>query len=156
MLVLLGVLPPVCEELLCRGLILSSLRPRYGDNKAIVVSAALFALLHLDPSRFPSTFAAGLLLGLVLVKTGSIFASILFHMTWNGLLAVGLVFPLPFLETLFGGGAAVLAAAAVALAGSAWFLWRQRTPAAVELTHPETDVHSPLSTDTGRARSSIG
>ena len=88
---LLAVLPPICEELVCRGFLLSAFRTRFGARGAIVLSAAFFGLLHLDLMRFPVTFAAGLILGFVLVRTGSIFATILFHMAWNGTLAAAML-----------------------------------------------------------------
>ena len=84
---LLAVVAPICEELLCRGYMMSSFRARFGLRGAVLLSAFLFGALHLDLMRFPATFAAGLLLGFVLVSTRSIFASILFHMTWNGVIA---------------------------------------------------------------------
>jgi len=159
--VLMAILPPICEELLCRGWILSSMRTRYGAIAAVVISALLFALLHVDISRVPATFAAGLLLGFILVRTGSIFASILFHMTWNGVL-IGM--PLlsdtigsKRLDTLLTGllkpGPAVLAVAALGLAASVWILNRARPAASVaveptELTPNEKALHSPIGTDT--------
>jgi sodium transport system permease protein len=111
---LMAVLPPICEELLCRGWILSL---------GVLVTAALFAALHLDPVRLPPTFAAGVLLGIVLVRTGSIYAAILFHMVWNGVLASGLVFEGPA-AGLVAAGPLEIGLAAVGLAASLWFLFR--------------------------------
>ena len=89
-LVLLAVLPPVCEELLCRGFLLSGLRGRYGGARAVLLSAVLFGVLHLDLYRFPATFLAGLMLGFILVRTRSVFACILFHAVYNSILALTL------------------------------------------------------------------
>ncbi|MGH7163199.1 MAG: ABC transporter permease subunit/CPBP intramembrane protease, partial [Planctomycetota bacterium] len=74
-LLLLAALPAICEELLCRGFLLSALRPRLGAARAVVVSAALFGLLHVDLYRLPATFLGGLLLGYVCLATGSVWAS---------------------------------------------------------------------------------
>lgn len=122
--VLLAVLPPVCEEILCRGLILASFRSRFGARGAVVISAAMFGALHLDLLRFPATFAAGLLLGFVLVRTGSLFASILFHTTWNAILATA-VFGGPA-AGLGEAGALEFSLAALGLAGALFVLYRQR------------------------------
>jgi len=90
---LLAVLPPLCEETLCRGFLLSSFRSRLGGRAAIVVTALLFGALHLDLYRFPATAAAGLMLGYVCLRTGSLFASILFHMVYNGIIALFVAIP---------------------------------------------------------------
>ncbi|MDH3591121.1 MAG: ABC transporter permease subunit, partial [Planctomycetota bacterium] len=92
-LCMLAVVPPICEEFLCRGFLLSSFRARFGAKGAVVLSAALFAALHLDVYRLPSTFLAGLILGFILVRTGSILPAILFHMAFNGTIAVAQFVP---------------------------------------------------------------
>lgn len=86
LLLMVAVLPPVCEELLCRGFLFSSFRARFGDMGAVLLSAALFGVLHLDLGRIPATALAGLALGFVRLRTGTVFASILFHMTYNAVL----------------------------------------------------------------------
>jgi len=121
-LVLFAVLPPICEELLCRGFLLSALRPRLGTKWAVVATAALFAILHLDVSRFPATFLAGLMLGFVRVRTGSLFMAILFHMVFNAVIAT------PELAVLLAAPSLPLVAVAAAVvAGAVVFLeWNAR------------------------------
>jgi sodium transport system permease protein len=114
---LLAVLPPVCEELLCRGFLLSSFRARFGDLQAILFSAILFGLLHLDVHRVPATAFAGLALGYIRLRTGSIVPAVLFHMTYNGIIATPELHR--FLER---PPPSAIAAAAVALAGGAVWL----------------------------------
>ena len=55
LLVLFAVLPPLCEELLCRGFLLSGFRARFGDGKAVWLSAALFGALHMEFTRILPT-----------------------------------------------------------------------------------------------------
>lgn len=86
-----ALLPAVCEEILFRGAILQSLRGTMG-KWAIVLTAFLFAILHLDPWRLVSTFALGLMAGLIVWQTGSLFAGVLFHLT-NNVIAVALSLP---------------------------------------------------------------
>lgn len=136
---LLAVLPPVCEELLCRGFLLSSLRPRFGWRGAVVISALLFGALHLDWMRFPATFFAGLMLGYVCVRTGSLLAAILFHMVYNGVLATDLG------ALLVDPPVWVIGAAVFALGGSIYALESFARP---ELTTKEPGVHSAVSTTT--------
>ncbi len=114
---LLAVLPPVCEELLCRGFLLSSFRARFGDGLAILFSALLFGGLHLDVHRVPATTLAGLALGYIRLRTGSIVPAILFHMIYNGIIATPELHP--FLDR---PPPSAIAAAAVALLGSAVWL----------------------------------
>jgi len=110
---LLAVLPPVCEEALCRGFLFSAFEARHGARKAILATAALFGALHLDLYRLPATFLGGLLLGFVRFRTGSLLASILVHASYNGLVAAAVY--LPSLDRALAAaieGPAVAAAAA--------------------------------------------
>ena len=123
MFLLFAVLPPICEELMYRGFVLSSLRPRRGDLRAVVITAAMFAAMHLEAYRLPGTFLAGLMLGFVLVRTRSIFAAILFHMAYNGTIFLSQYWP----EIGYGLSAlsgAAIGLAAVGLAVTAWHFRR--------------------------------
>jgi membrane protease YdiL (CAAX protease family) len=81
----IAVAPAVFEELLVRGILLPSLRAVAGDVVAIVVSALFFALMHFDWYRFPFTLAVGLALGVLRVRTGSLWPSVIAHATLNAL-----------------------------------------------------------------------
>ncbi|MEM8884501.1 MAG: ABC transporter permease subunit/CPBP intramembrane protease [Planctomycetota bacterium] len=113
---LIAVLPPICEELMCRGFLLSAFLPRRGERGAILLSAALFSLLHLEFVRLPGTFLAGVMLGYIGVRTRSVLAPIVFHMVYNGTIfsadlapeiAAGLTNPSPLAILLAGLGLAV-------------------------------------------------
>jgi sodium transport system permease protein len=86
LLVLVAVLPPVCEELLCRGFLFASFRARFGAVWAVLLSAVLFGVLHLEAYRIPATALVGVALGYVRLRTGSIVPPILFHMAYNATL----------------------------------------------------------------------
>lgn len=75
---------PVLEEWLCRGMILESLRMRWGRTVAWVGSSLFFALLHLDPLYVVNAFAMGAVLGFVRLRTGSLFAPMVLHALNNG------------------------------------------------------------------------
>lgn len=83
----LAIVPAVCEELVFRGWMLSSLagsRPSRGRLAvAVVVQAALFAAVHLLPERLPTTFAMGLVLGGIALWTGSLLPGIVCHVVHN-------------------------------------------------------------------------
>ena len=76
------VLPAVLEELFFRGAIQGILAP-YGDWFSIIVTSALFALLHSDLSQLPSIFALSLFLGYVAAATKNVGNSILLHFVNN-------------------------------------------------------------------------
>ena len=83
-----GVLAPVIEELLFRGLLLRALLRRMSPEAAVFVSALAFALAHLagDPHAlpaFPALAALGVVLGVVALRTGSLSRPILIHAGFN-------------------------------------------------------------------------
>lgn len=80
-----GILAPVTEEILFRGLIQKSLMP-YGRNFAIFVSAFTFGVFHGNLVQSPFAFLVGLVLGYVAAEY-SIGWAMLLHMINNLLLA---------------------------------------------------------------------
>lgn len=77
------VQPAIFEELAFRGVVLSALRPTLATREAIVVSALMFMVLHLDMGMFPHTLLMGLALGWMRVRTGSLLPGMLLHFTHN-------------------------------------------------------------------------
>ncbi|MCU0279044.1 MAG: CPBP family intramembrane metalloprotease [Candidatus Nanopelagicales bacterium] len=84
---------PIVEELCYRGLLLTSLLKR-GMSRwlAVVITAALFAAMHLEPIRFALLFAIGLILGWARVHRNNTTTAIVAHMTNNLPGAVGILF----------------------------------------------------------------
>jgi sodium transport system permease protein len=84
---LLAVMPAVCEELLFRGWMLAGFAgvapSRRRAVTAIVVQAAAFAAFHLLPERMPQTFALGLLTGWMTLATRSLLPAIVAHAVHN-------------------------------------------------------------------------
>lgn len=78
MLGLVAVLPAVCDECLFRGAIQGVLERR-GQWFAILLSAALFGLFHLDPWRMLPAAFLGCVFGWLTVRTQSIFPAITAH-----------------------------------------------------------------------------
>lgn len=82
-LVAVGLLAPVVEEILFRGMLLSRLVRSMGMWWAIVAQAAIFAGLHLaDPNAIaaiPGLFLIGAVLGYAATKTGSLSLPITLH-----------------------------------------------------------------------------
>jgi membrane protease YdiL (CAAX protease family) len=93
-----GLIAPVCEELLFRGLLLRALRRRFSTVTAVAVSALAFALAHpaLDPSWgtlviVPALFGLGAISGVVAVRRGDLSVSIMLHVGFNLLTTVSAV-----------------------------------------------------------------
>lgn len=78
------IFAPFFEEWLCRGTVLRGLVGRgMKPGWAIVISAAFFAIIHLNPWQAAAAFALGLLIGYVYYKTGSLRLCMLMHFTNN-------------------------------------------------------------------------
>lgn len=75
----LVVFAPVLEELLCRGVVLGSLRPRYGVIPAWLLSSFFFGVLHVQPLLVVNAFVVGLILGFIYIATDSIWAVMILH-----------------------------------------------------------------------------
>jgi hypothetical protein len=90
-----GLVAPVCEELLFRGLLLRALRRRVSPVAAVAISALVFALAHpfLDPTIgtmavVPALFGLGAISGVVALRKGDLSMSIFLHIGFNLLTTV--------------------------------------------------------------------
>lgn len=95
-----AIVAPVFEELIFRGVILEGFLKRYKPGYAILWSALLFGIMHLDPVQGSFAFIVGLLLGWVFWKTRSLFLCILLHAFNNSIAAINWDFELQSDETL--------------------------------------------------------
>ena len=78
---------PLTEEVFFRGVILGGLLAHRTRNKAIVWSAVLFALFHVNPWQFPIALILGIVFAWWVVQTGSLVPAIAGH-ALNNLLAL--------------------------------------------------------------------
>ena len=83
MLFALGVVVPIAEELMFRGLLFGWLRSRLGLRPAMAISALCFSLLHGIAWLIPAIFVLGLILAWVYEKSGSLWAAITTHGLFN-------------------------------------------------------------------------
>ena len=89
-----GVIAPVCEELIFRRLLLDRLRP-FGDRCAIWISALAFGLFHMNLYQILYAVVLGLIFGGVVVKTGKLWHVIVFHAIINNFsLLISYLYPL--------------------------------------------------------------
>ncbi|MCH7984354.1 MAG: CPBP family intramembrane metalloprotease [Chloroflexi bacterium] len=82
-ILLVAIAGPVAEEIFFRGFVLTGLLKRFGVGRALLLSSLLFGLFHIDPGAIVPTFALGLALGWVYLKTGSIWPAIFAHALHN-------------------------------------------------------------------------
>lgn len=91
----IGLLAPLAEEIVFRGAILKAMLNWNNDGQqstpnkqafiAIIFSALLFTLIHFNPAQMPHAFLAGLLLGWMYWRTGSILPGLCFHWVNNSI-----------------------------------------------------------------------
>ncbi len=102
--VAIAVVPPLVEEFAMRGIVTGLLR-RLGDGVAILLTAAIFGLMHANLIQIPFAFVAGLGLGFVAVKSGSLWPAVILHFAVNGVSVVteliSRVAPAPFADVAF-------------------------------------------------------
>lgn len=79
----IGIFGPFCEEFVFRGVIYGSYGKSGGKLKAILLSALLFGLMHMNVNQAIYAFAIGILLALLVEATGSLWASMFCHMIFN-------------------------------------------------------------------------
>ncbi|MCQ2969194.1 MAG: CPBP family intramembrane metalloprotease, partial [Clostridium sp.] len=77
-----GILSPIIEEILFRGVMLNKLKT-YGDKIAIITTALLFGLFHENFSQFFYAVGLGIIFAYVTLKTGTIKYSIGLHIVIN-------------------------------------------------------------------------
>ena len=86
-LILLAVLPAICEELVFRGIIFNGLK-QYGNMKAVFLSATLFMLVHSSVEQTVYPFFVGIVLALLMLRTNNIIYPILLHFLNNAIVVV--------------------------------------------------------------------
>ena len=113
----------VCEEFLFRGLLLQLLRRKSGWRSAIVWSAVLFALYHLNPVVLLPVSLVGAYLAILVWRSGSLYPAVVAHALNNGLALFGL--PLVVDETAYDAYLAVtVTTSATVLSVLLWVYFR--------------------------------
>lgn len=92
-IITLIVIPVIFEELMFRGFILKGLIKNYSPKTAIIVSALLFGLIHLNPWQFVTAFLLGLIFAWIALKTKSIIFPMLGHLINNLIATLAMRFP---------------------------------------------------------------
>ena len=83
-LLTVAILPAICEEFTHRGLLLSGYK-KLGFKKAVILSALMFGLIHLNVNQFFYATVIGLVLAVVTLYSRSIVPAIIIHFMNNGI-----------------------------------------------------------------------
>lgn len=84
-LLLLAFIPAIEEELIFRGIIFNGLRSRFKDYQAILISAAMFAIMHANLQQLVYPFLLGIIMAWIVMRTGSVVSSMIVHFTNNAI-----------------------------------------------------------------------
>jgi len=128
-MLLLGVVPAVCEELIFRGMIFQGLKEKFSSMVSVLVSAMLFAIMHQNVLQLVYPFILGCVFAVVMHKTNNLIYPIIIHMfnnftsiTINYILNVKGIAEFPFPITWWTVLLAILAA--VATFGILYLIYR--------------------------------
>lgn len=77
------IIAPIVEETFFRGFLFAGFRQRYGYNKAALLSSAIFAAAHLQPSVLVPTFVLGYIFSYLYHKSNSIIPGMIMHFMVN-------------------------------------------------------------------------
>lgn len=78
-----AVMPALCEELIYRGVLFQGYR-KSGVWVAVLLTAFLFGMMHMNLNQFSYAFVLGLVFALINEITGSILPAVLLHIYING------------------------------------------------------------------------
>jgi len=75
----ISLLPAIGEEALFRGVLFTAFLRRWGPVATVAVTALLFGGIHLDPLQSPAAILLGAYLGLLRLRTGSLWPAVVAH-----------------------------------------------------------------------------
>ena len=89
----IAIMPAIGEELMFRGFLFGTLKTKVRVVPAMLITSAIFGIYHMSLIKFFTTALLGLLLALVVEKSGSLFAGMLLHLMNNGFSVVLMKYP---------------------------------------------------------------
>ncbi len=85
LILFVAVIGPLVEEIFFRGFLYRALRRKMGVSFALLISAVLFSLIHFNVMVFFPILWLGIILGLLLEKTGSLVPCVIMHIMVNSI-----------------------------------------------------------------------
>ena len=80
---IIAVLPAICEEFFVRGLLSAPAKKAKGRKFTYFYTALLFMLMHVNPYNIVAPFILGYVFSVLNEKTNSLYSSMLGHFTFN-------------------------------------------------------------------------
>ncbi|MCB2339063.1 CPBP family intramembrane glutamic endopeptidase [Clostridium estertheticum] len=78
-----AVIAPIYEEVIFRGILLKGMANKINSNLALIISALIFALLHMNIPQGINAFLLGLIIGAIYLSSNSIYLCIFAHFINN-------------------------------------------------------------------------
>lgn len=77
-----GLLAPVMEEIVCRGIIVDILQKKHKSVFVVIVSSLIFYVIHGNPINI-GAFIFGIFASFTVLKTKNIMPGMIVHLIWN-------------------------------------------------------------------------
>jgi membrane protease YdiL (CAAX protease family) len=88
MLAMAGVVVPIVEEIVFRGLVFGWLWRRFGFGLGMLASALVFAFAHGIPALAPALAVQGVALAWLYARSDSLWPAVVMHGTFNALMSI--------------------------------------------------------------------
>lgn len=90
-IIVMAVLPAICEEMMFRGWLQTSIVPLVGKHTAVWTSAFIFSAIHMQFFAFIPRFLSGVALGYIFLYSGSLWGAVIAHFI-NNLIVIVITF----------------------------------------------------------------
>lgn len=107
-ILIIGVLPAICEEFFVRGLLSAPAKKSKGRKFTYFYTALLFMLMHVNPFNIVAPFILGYVFSVLNEKTNSLYSSMLGHFTFNTCSVILSIFQKDLLDSASGSDMNVL------------------------------------------------
>ena len=87
-IILVSMIVPICEEVFFRGFLINGLERKFNLKISLLISSGIFSIFHIHIGSLFPTFILGICLGLLYIKSKSIYPSIFIHSIHNFLAVI--------------------------------------------------------------------
>ena len=87
-IILVSMIVPICEEVFFRGFLINGLERKFNLKICLLISSGIFSIFHIHIGSLFPTFILGICLGLLYLKSKSIYPSIFIHSIHNFLAVI--------------------------------------------------------------------
>ena len=87
-IILVSLIVPICDEVFFRGFLINGLERKFNLKISLLISSGIFSIFHIHIGSLFPTFILGICLGLLYIKSKSIYPSIFIHSIHNFLAVI--------------------------------------------------------------------